>query len=308
MKILLCPDKFKGSLSAEEVCKALSKGLWSVNKDFQITSLPMADGGDGSIDILKSRLLLSPIHVRTVDPLGRNIEATYYHSEGVAFIELAAASGITLLKHSELNPLATSTKGTGVIMKDAIERGFQKIYLFIGGSATNDGGIGIAQALGFDFLDIHGASLEPIGANLEKIQSIANHSSYNFENIEITVLCDVTNPMHGPNGAAYIYGAQKGATEEDILSLDTGLRNYGNVLKSQFRVDLSNESGIGAAGAVGASLVGLLNAKMENGFHMIANVNQLEEAIKAADLVITGEGKIDRTTFQGKVVGRTQAL
>jgi len=303
MKILLCPDKFKGSLSAEQVCHAVREGLLSVDSNLEIISHPMADGGDGSIEILKSLLKLKGIKIQTLDGLKRNIEAKYYYNDDSAFIELASASGLVLLSKAERNPMTTSTLGTGLLMKDALERGFKKLYLFIGGSSTNDAGIGIAQALGFDFLDKKDSSLDPIGSNLGKIHKIVNNNLYNFENMEITVLCDVTNPMHGPNGAAFVYAAQKGANDQDIISLDEGLKNYSSVLKFHLNVDHSDESGMGAAGAVGASLVGLLNANLKNGFEMFSNITRLKDAIKKSDLVITGEGSVDQTSFQGKVVG-----
>ncbi len=303
MKILLCPDKFKGSLSAERVCSAVRKGLLSVDSNLEIISHPMADGGDGSIDILKSVLKLKSIKIKTLDGLKRNIEAKYYYNNDSAFIELASASGLILLDKAERNPMVTSTIGTGLMIKDALDRGLKKIYLFIGGSSTNDAGIGIAKAMGFDFLDKYGVALNPIGSNLGKIYKIENKSLYNFENIEITVLCDVTNPMHGPNGAAFTYAAQKGANNQDIISLDEGLKNYSSILKSHLNIDHSDQSGMGAAGAVSASLVGLLNANLHNGFEMLAHITRLEDAIKESDFVITGEGKVDLTSFQGKVVG-----
>lgn len=308
MKILLCPDKFKGSISAEDVCAALTTGLLSADDSLQIVSRPMADGGDGSIDILKSLLRLDRLTVQTTDPMGRNIVAEYYHSTEAAFIELASASGLVLLTEAERNPQLTSSRGTGLMIKDAMERGFQKIYLFIGGSATNDGGIGIAQALGYHFLDEHGAPLEPIGSSLLNIRKIVNNSAQSIDNLDITVLCDVTNPMHGSNGAAHIYAAQKGASTKDVLSLDEGLRNFASILEGQGHGDLSTMQGMGAAGAVSASLVGLLQAQMKNGFQMLADVTNLEDAIKDADLVITGEGKVDGTSFQGKVVGNVLLL
>lgn len=306
MNILLCPDKFKGSLSSENVCLALEKGLLESNTNLTVEIHPMADGGDGSVEILLPLLKLDPITHSCVDPLNRKISAKYYHSEGTAFIELASASGLILLKDNERNPLITTTYGTGLMIKDAIERGFKNILLFIGGSATNDGGIGIASALGFKFLDKQGIPLAPIGESLRKIHTIVKCADYS--SVNITVLCDVTNPMYGSNGAAYIYAGQKGASINDIEILDLGLRNFADVLHSQYDIDLSNEAGIGAAGGVSASLIGLLDAKLENGFDMLADITRLEDAIKRADLIITGEGKIDRTSFDGKVVGNVLNL
>ncbi len=308
MKVLLCPDKFKGSLSASEICQALSEGLLNSGSKFEISSHPMADGGDGSIDVLQSYLQLIPQKLQTIDPLGRMIEAEYYYSQDTAFIEMASASGLVLLEESERNPMLTSTKGTGIMVRHAIKSGFKKIYLFIGGSATNDAGIGIAQALGFSFLDDQSHELDPIGKNLNKIKSIRNDTIFDFSNIAINVLCDVSNPMHGPNGAAYVYASQKGALDNELGVLDDGLKNYAEVLKSIIGKDVSQISGIGAAGAVGASLVGLLGAQLMNGFKMISDITGLETGIKQADLVITGEGKIDRSSFQGKVVGNVIEL
>ncbi|MDF1698379.1 MAG: glycerate kinase [Saprospiraceae bacterium] len=308
MKILLCPDKFKGSLSAERVCQALQEGLLDVNPNLQIINHPMADGGDGSIDILNALLSLAPILVQTFDPLGRPIEAQYFHSETTAYIELASASGITLLDQKERNPLITSTMGTGVMIKDALDKGFEKINLFIGGSATNDAGIGIANVLGYDFLDKNGNLLHPNGVNLSKIKQIKHPRTYDHENLEIIVLCDVTNPMYGPQGAAFTYGAQKGASPRDIHTLDDGLKNYADLLLAQQKIDLLNQPGMGAAGAVGASLVGLLNARLENGFQLLSRETKLENAIQNSNFVITGEGKVDATSFQGKVVGNIASI
>ncbi len=268
----------------------------------------MADGGDGSIEIMKSLMELVPSPVKTVDPLGREIQSSYSVSGDTAFIELASASGLVLLQEEDRNPMYTSTRGTGLEIKDAIENGFKKIYLFIGGSATNDAGIGMAQALGYDFLDEQGKRLEPIGANLSKIRSIKNHQHYNFEELEINALCDVTNPMFGPLGAAHTYAKQKGANSEEILELEKGLVNYAQVLKKEYDMELATMPGMGAAGAVGASLYGIMGAQLKNGFQMLADLTQLEKHIEAADLVITGEGKIDPTSFQGKVVGNVLAL
>ena len=308
MKILLCPDKFKGSLSSEKVCLALEKGLKQQNKNFEIIKHPMADGGDGSIAILKKQLHLKQIKVATLDPLNRNIIAEYYYKDHTAYIELASASGLSLLHDQEKSPMISSTKGTGLMIKDAIEKGFQTIYLFIGGSATNDAGMGIAHALGFVFIDENGNPLDPVGKNLIKISKIKNNSAIDFQKLNIVVLCDVNNPMHGPNGAAHRFAAQKGASDEEILKLDEGLKHFETIVKSQFNKNLAHIPGIGAAGAVGASLVSLLQAQLQNGFQMIANITGLKEAIKSVDLVITGEGKLDQSSFQGKLVGKVHEL
>ena len=187
MKILLCLDKFKGSLSAASVCTAIERGLKSVG-DFEIIVHPLADGGDGSIEVLKSVIDLNVIKMETVNPLGKKIIAEYYHSTDTAFIELASASGLVLLSEAERNPMYTSTKGTGVLLKDALQRGFKRVYLFLGGSSTNDAGIGIADELGFDFLSSNGSKLDPIGENLERIEKIVDNKLFDFSEIEFNVL------------------------------------------------------------------------------------------------------------------------
>ena len=308
MNILLCPDKFKGSLSAEKVCEYLAEGLSEDNQHLNIINHPLADGGDGSIALLIKRLNLIERQITTIDPLGRKIKAHYFHSDDTAFIELASASGLVLLKPFERNPLITSTRGTGLMMKDAIEQGFERIYLFIGGSATNDAGMGIAHSLGFDFLDEHGHQLDPVGHNLIRVRTVKNNEVFDYKKLQIIVLCDVTNPMHGPNGAAHVYAAQKGAEKWAIEKLDNGLKNYDKILQNHIHQELGSIPGMGAAGAVGASLVALLNARLENGFKMIADLTDFEKEVKNADLIITGEGKIDHTSFHGKVVGNVLDL
>lgn len=304
MHILICPDKFKGSLSAIEVSNTLSESLLSVLPDITIEVFPMADGGDGSLEIIQNYLQVKDHTVQTVDPLGRTINATYYTTtDQIALIELASASGLALLEYIDRNPMVTSTRGTGLMILDAIKNGYHNIHLFIGGSSTNDGGMGIAHALGYDFISIHGEQLDPVGRNLSEIHTIQKVSDQDFSNVTIKILCDVTNPMHGPTGAAQTYAAQKGASESQIIELDIGLKHLDNILQSQYGKQIADTPGMGAAGAVSACLVGLLDAKLQYGFQTLADITGLEDRIRKADLVITGEGKIDQTSFQGKVVG-----
>lgn len=308
MQILLCPDKFKGSLSARQVCHAIDAGLKKNQPKAKTIFRPMADGGDGSLETLTAYLDLVPKTITTVDPLGREIQATYFTSADAAFIELASASGLVLLKNEERNPLLTSTLGSGKMMADAIANGFQKIYLFLGGSATNDAGMGIAAALGFQFLGENGELLEPTGRNLPKVKSIQPNHFLDFKKTSITLLCDVTNPLFGPNGAAYVYARQKGATEEQVAYLDNGLRNFGHLIFQETGVEVADLPGSGAAGGIAASLVGLFGAKLENGFTAIAELTGLEAQIQMSDYVISGEGKLDGQSLQGKVVDGVAAL
>jgi len=308
MKVLVSPDKFKGSLSAKEICQIIKRGLKRQNKQLEIIAHPMADGGDGSLEILSEYLNLKSQIIQTVDPLGREISARYFVSSNAAFIEVASASGIVLLKDGEKNPLKTSTYGTGEMIADAISKGFQIIYLFLGGSATNDAGIGIASALGYQFLDDQKRILKPIGENLPFIKYINPIFDFDFKNIQMTLLCDVTNPLLGEDGAAYIYAPQKGATIEQVKYLDRGLNIFSQVIHKQFGIDLSNLPGGGAAGGIGAGLTALFGAKMKSGFEVIASLTNLEKRIQEADWVISGEGKLDLQSLQGKVINGVASL
>ena len=194
-KILIAPDKFKGSLSAMEVCEAIGKGLRAKNESLELTYHPMADGGEGSLEIISHHLPLIKKEKHTTDPLDREIIASYFTSKDTAFIELAAASGLVLLEEDERNPLYTSTFGTGLLMADAVSKGFKNIFLFLGGSATTDGGMGIAAAMGFQFLDENENLLKPIGKNLEKVERIKSENEYDFQKLNIVLLCDVTNGL-----------------------------------------------------------------------------------------------------------------
>ncbi len=308
MKVLLCPDKFKGSLTAMQVCEAIGTGLKKSQPQAETVFHPMADGGDGSLEILANHLSLHPKTIAANDPLGRPINATYVTSTDAAFIELASAAGLVLLKNGERNPLITSSFGSGKMIVDALANGFQKIYLFLGGSATNDAGMGIAAALGCQFLDKNGELLEPTGAHLPKVKSITPNRLFDFDKIKITLLCDVTNPLFGPNGAAHVYARQKGASEEQVAYLDDGLRHFSQILFKETGMDVSNLPGSGAAGGIAASLVALFGAKLENGFAAIAELTGLEKQIQLADWVISGEGKLDGQSSQGKVVDGVGAL
>ncbi len=308
MTILIAPDKFKGSLSALEVCQAIGRGLQKCEKPVESIFHAMADGGDGSLAVLSKHLNLKPQDILTVDPLGREIQTQYFTSSDAAFIEVASASGLVLLKEKERNPLLTSTFGTGKIMADAIAKGYRQIYLFLGGSATNDAGMGIAAALGYQFLDGAKNILEPIGNNLAKVQSISTKQFFGWQNITIYLLCDVSNPLYGVDGAAHVYARQKGASEEQIKYLDAGLKHFSEILQEETGVDVGHLPGSGAAGGIGAGLVALFRAKLKSGFDTIAALTGLEEQVRSADWVISGEGKLDQQSLQGKVVNGVAKL
>lgn len=306
MKILIAPDKFKGSLPAQAVAAAIAKGIQETYPQAECVLHPLADGGDGSLAILEKVLKLKRVVVGSCDPLDRPISAHYLRNEEAAFIELATASGLVCLTGVERNPLLTSTLGTGLLMKDALDSGLRQIYLFLGGSATNDFGMGIAQALGFLFLDKKEQLLAPTGENLGQVASIKSPELP--RNLKIQLLCDVTNPPYGGNGAAQVYAAQKGADESVITRLDTGAQHFCQLLEQTFARSLGNLAGGGAAGGVGAGLYALLNAELQPGFQTISQLTNLEAQVTKADIIISGEGRIDEQSLQGKVIDGLAAL
>lgn len=304
MKILIAPDKFKGSLSASEVCEAISSALQTLDSTLLVQSIPMADGGEGTARLLTDHTNGSWITCAIHDPLFNKREAGYGISgDGVtAFIEMAAASGLQLLTPFEPNPLRTSTLGTGELIADALNRGVKKIVLAIGGSATNDAGIGMAVALGYKFYDNQNNVLHPVGENLELIHHIDSSAvNTRLADTQVLVLCDVTNPLFGPTGAAYVFAPQKGATEQDVIRLDKGLQNFAKVVHQQLNIS-TDFAGAGAAGGLGAGAKVFLNARLTRGIDYVMEELNVETAIREADIVITGEGKLDEQTLSGKVV------
>lgn len=306
MKFLIACDKFKGSLSAIEVCKAIAAGIQQRDEKADIKIQPLADGGDGTMILLRDLLGLETIEMETLDPLGRSITAKYYTDEQRAYVELAEASGIARLKPTELNPMQTHTLGTGTLIADAIQRGYSEIIFGLGGSCTNDAGLGICYGLGYRFMDKDQSELVPCGGNLSQIQEII--PPVVIQKIQFKLLCDVKNPLYGPTGAAYTYAAQKGANLAQIVELDRGLRRVSQLIENLNGSDISSTEGGGAAGGIAGGLIGLLGATSQSGFEYIKEVTALEEKIKAADIIITGEGKLDQQSLQGKVVGHMAHL
>jgi len=309
MNILIAPDKFKGTLTAIQVAKAIEKGILKTAVNSTINIQPMADGGDGSIDLLNSLNDLTPHSVRVNDPLFRPITATYFTNTDTAFIEMSKASGLALLKQEEQNCLKTTSLGTGEMILDAYQKGFKNIKLFIGGSATNDAAIGIAKALGYTFLDKNGLRLSPIGENLIHIQTIQKSELSNaIHQLNIEVICDVENPFFGQKGAAYTFAKQKGADETAIELLDKGLQNLNRIFIQSGFQDVQKISGAGAAGGIGGGMVALFNAQQIAGIDLFINLFDLETKVQNADLIVTGEGRLDHQSFDGKVVGGVYKL
>jgi glycerate kinase len=303
MKILIAPDKFKGSLTSFEVCNAISEGIKKFGRAMEVFEFPMADGGDGFAAVMKHYHKTNTVNCETVDPLGRKLAVSYEWNENekTAIIEIAVASGLVLLKQEELNPMLTSTLGTGLIIKDAIGKGARKIILGLGGSATNDGGTGILSALGFQFSDERDNLLQACGGNLVNMKKIIKPSS--IPAIKFEIASDVQNILYGPQGAAYVYAPQKGADEEQVKRLDKGLQNFAAIIKNETGNDISSTPGTGAAGGIAAGLIPFFNVEMKKGIEMIVDASKIKTALTDVDLLITGEGKIDEQSGEGKVVG-----
>lgn len=306
MKFVIAPDKYKGSLTGSEFCNAVEEGLRMVFENAEIVKSPLADGGDGTLEVVKNYTKGTAIECTVHDPLMRLINSTYlYASENhLAFIEMAEASGLRLLREDEKNCMSTTSLGTGELIVDAIDKGVKEIILGIGGSATNDGGMGIAHALGFRFLDENNKELTPIGQNLIAVKKMDNSGVHpELKSVNVKVACDVENPFFGENGAAKIYAKQKGASVEEIEMLDKGLQNVADVVLKDFNVNLQQIRGAGAAGGVGGGAIVFLNANLTSGINLIKELTDFEHQIKGADWIITGEGQLDAQTLAGKTIG-----
>lgn len=306
MHVLIIPDKFKGSLSSSRIADIIGEEIHEHNPDITYSKIAIADGGDGSLDTLEAILEAERVILSVFDPMMRVREAHYLLKDSKAYIEMAIASGIALLSENEFNPSLRSTYGTGELILDAIKKGAEEIFLFLGGSCTNDGGIGIASALGCKFYNRNGQNLDAIGASLININSIESEKT--FKDIKFTILCDVKNPFYGENGAAYIYGPQKGAVEKEIEDLDRGLKHFAEFIKKYIGTDVQKIEGSGAAGGIAGGMAALFNAELVNGFSFISKVLDIENEIKKADIVISGEGKFDKSSLEGKVIGSLKEL
>lgn len=324
IKILLCPDKFKGSLSSNEASAAIKSGIQryihtmksDINAEFR--SIAIADGGDGSAEIIERLYNAQKISTQTVDALGNILNGEYliynYADKVHAFIEMARICGLAMLNPKERNPLYTTTYGLGTVIKDAIFKGAESITLSIGGSATNDGGIGLLQALGVNFFDAQNNIIKGSGEHkeflsgrdLNEIKGVSNYTNLIPSDIEFRVICDVSNPLLGENGATYVYGPQKGANEIILKELEQGMTNYAQANKEV--AHYADMPGAGAAGGVGFACKAYLGAKLVSGWRFFAEITNLQENIEWADLVITGEGKIDSQSLQGKVIDGVMSI
>lgn len=305
MKFVIAPDKYKGSLSGLEFCNAVEEGILKVFPEASIIKKLLADGGDGTLEVVQHYLLADTIKVLVNDPLFRKIKVGYLLSKNkkTAFIELSEASGYKLLNKSELNCMHTTTLGTGELIADALNKGAQEIILGIGGSATSDAGMGIAVALGYKFLDNEGNELQPAGKNLGKVAKVNRSLVHKkLAQVKVKVACDVSNPFYGKDGAAYIYGPQKGASLDEVELLDWGLENFARILERDFNSNVQEIPGSGAAGGVGGGAVAFLNADLTSGINLIKELADFDKTITNADWIVTGEGKLDNQTISGKTI------
>lgn len=303
LKILIAPDSFKHSLTARQVAGYLSQGILETIPEVQITRIPLADGGEGTVQSLVDATGGKLVRVRVNDPLMRSIESFFgmLGDGSTAVIEMAAASGIELLSADERDPWITSTYGTGELIRHALDHGCEKIIIGIGGSATNDGGAGMVQALGGKMTDENGDDLLPGGGQLGKLRGIdLKNLDPRLKSVEIIGASDVINPLTGPQGASLVYGIQKGGNQLMVEKLDRKLKHLANLISEQSGIDIEKVPGAGAAGGLGAGLVAFLGARLQPGFEVVSNTVSLEAHIQNHDVIITGEGKMDNQTRYGK--------
>ncbi|MFC5531265.1 glycerate kinase [Cohnella yongneupensis] len=305
MRIVLAPDSLKGSLTATQACQAIEEGILNVAPDTEIVRLPMADGGEGTIESLVYALGGSIREATVRDPLGREVRASYgVLADGITtVVELAQASGHTLLSKQERNPLVASTYGTGQLIARCLDDGYRNVLLGLGGSATNDAGTGMMRALGVRFLDEAGLPLPDGGDALGALRTIDLSSiDPRLAETKVTAVTDVRNALCGDDGASRVFGPQKGATEADVRRLDEALSTFADVVKRQLGFDVAVMPGAGAAGGTGAGALAFLGAELRPGCELLADYYRFDERIAGADLIITGEGRLDAQTLSGKVV------
>lgn len=301
-KCVVVSDSFKGTVSSGEICAIAQRVIPRHFPACEVVSIPVADGGEGTVDCFIQSMGAQRVELTVTNALGEKSAAAYARIGELAIIEMAAAAGLPQVGERRCPGTAT-TYGVGELIAHAIGSGCKRILLGLGGSATNDGGCGCAAALGVGFFDADGKSFIPAGDTLPLIARIDTGKAEELlRGVEITVMSDVTNPLYGPMGAAYIFGPQKGADEEKIKSLDAGLRHFGDVILSQFGIDVSTMPGAGAAGGMGAGCVALLGATIQSGIDAVLEVTGFDRQLDGADLVITGEGRIDSQSADGKVI------
>lgn len=304
MKLLFASDSFKGTLSSDQTAALLAKAAREVFGEIEYSSVPVADGGEGTTDAVIAAENGEKIYVDVYGPLMEKARGWYgKFGENKAVLEMAAASGLPMVPMEKRNPLYTTSYGTGELIRDALDKGFTDISIAIGGSATNDGGMGCARALGIRFLNQDGRELEGRGEDLEKVRVIdVSGLDPRVREAKITVMCDVTNPLCGENGATYTFGAQKGATPEIQERLEAGMRNYRDIIIRQFGINPDEVKGAGAAGGLGTALMVFFGGEMKSGIETVLDLIDFDRRLEGVDLVVTGEGRTDWQSCFGKVM------
>jgi glycerate kinase len=306
MKIVIAPNALKGSVTSYEAAKAIEMGVLKVIPEAETVCVPVADGGDGLVEVVQDALLGKKYSVSVRDPLNSEITADYCYvgERRIGAVEMALASGLALLSDEQRDPTVTTTYGTGELINAVIERGAEHVYVGIGGSATTDGGVGMAAALGGRFLDVNGSEVNPIGGELINIAHIDIAPLVKkIGDVSFDAVCDVDNPLLGEHGAAHVYGPQKGATPDQVKELEAGLANLADIIESDLGVDVRHLAGAGAAGGLGAGLYAFLGAKLRPGIEVVFDMVELDKHLDGADLVLTAEGQIDFQTKFGKAPG-----
>lgn len=302
-KYVVAPDSFKESMTAKEVCDAMEKGIKKADSAAEVIKVPMADGGEGTVDSLVDATNGQRVIVEVTGPLGNKISA-YYGILGngtTAVIEMAKASGLEIVEKKKRNPMITTTFGTGELIRHALDHNVKEIIIGLGGSSTNDGGSGMAQALGAKLLDQNNHQISFGGGNLDKLDKIdISNLDSRLQDVKIILASDVTNPLIGKDGASRVFGSQKGATPEMVEKLENNLQHYAKIIKRDLNKDVASVSGAGAAGGLGAGLMAFTTCKMRQGVDIAIEVTKLEEKVKSADYVFTGEGGTDFQTIFGK--------
>lgn len=302
-KIVVASDSFKGSLTSLEVAAGAEQGIHEVFPECEVVKVNVADGGEGTMDALRSTLGGQWVTVAAADPLGRprNVSYVVLGDGNTAVIEMSAASGLPLLELQERNPMLTSTFGTGEMIVDALSRGCRRFLVGIGGSATNDAGMGMLEALGFRFIDKDGKVLPGRGESMSAVVDIdMSHVSPEVKESEFIIACDVDSPFCGPRGAAYVFSPQKGADPQMVAELDAGMVHLAEVIVRTTGKDIRNIPGAGAAGGLGGGFLAFLNSRLERGIEMVLDAIAFDDIIRGSDLVITGEGRVDSQTLTGK--------
>ena len=307
MKVIIAIDSFKGSLTSREAGQAAQQGIQQIYPDWETDIITIADGGEGMLNVMLEATGGKSITIEAHDPLMQRTYATYGISAdgNTAFIEMANISGLPLVPAERRNPMKTTTYGTGELIRDALEKGCTQFIIGIGGSATNDAGIGMLQALGFRFLDKKGQPLGQGGGIMKEIATIDDSGKHPLlKNAHFIVACDVKNPFYGPEGAAYVFARQKGADDGMIAELDEGMRSFAHLIQKETGKDIANKPGSGAAGGMGGGLMAFLQAELQSGADLLLDICQFNRRITGADLIITGEGRIDRQSLMGKIPGK----